>query len=178
MHDADRLHDADRMHDADRLLIEAAAAIQADADADVRAEAYEVFVAEASRCRLVDRAGPVRLRLTCGVTLQGTLDPASSVSGLLSVREPVGRHVLVDPEAVAHMVGSHAVLRDEDRPPEQTLGRWLREAWADGDPVRALDCGGEWHGGPVIFVGADHVGLAAQTGPIVLPWCSVQAWAR
>ena len=166
------------MHEADRLLIEAAAAVQADADAEVRAEAHEVYVAEASRCRLADRAGPVRLRLACGITLQGDLEPGASVGGLLSVREPDGRQVLVAPGTIAYAVGSHAVLRDEDASGEPTLGGWLRESWADGEPVRALGGDGGWHSGPVTFVGADHAVLDAASGPVVLPWRSVQAWSR
>ena len=59
------------------LWQEAAAGVQSWLDADLRAEAYEVFVAEAARCRLVDRVGAARVALRCGVVLEGELVPDS-----------------------------------------------------------------------------------------------------
>ena len=164
--------------DADRLWSDAAALVQADEDADLRAEAREVYAAEAARCRLVDRIGPGQVRLACGITMAGELSPGEAVTGLLALLAPDGRLVLVAERAVVLVVGTASALRVESDRREPTLGQWLREAWGDGDPVRALDATGEWHAGPVVFVGADHAVIESVQGPMVLPMRSVQAWSR
>ncbi len=46
--------------------LEAAASLQMELDVQVRDEAYEVYVAESARGRMVDRVGEVTLLLRCG----------------------------------------------------------------------------------------------------------------
>lgn len=166
------------MQDADRFLSDAAALIQAEQDADVRAEAREVFLAEAARCRLVDRHGPGQVLLRCGERLEGEWCPQEPVAGFVTVLGNDGRQHLVAERAIAAIAGTQSALRVETGARERTLGQWLREAWAEGHPIRALDATGGWHTGPVAFVGADHAVIDTETGPVVLPAGSVQAWSR
>lgn len=166
------------MHDADRLLSDAAALVQAEHDADLRAEAREVFAVEAARCRLADRVGQGRVLLRCGVRLAGAWQPGDRIAGFIAMRDGDGRGYLVAEDAVVLVTGTQSALRDESACPETTLGHWLRQAWDDGEPVRALDALGDWHAGPVSFVGADHVVIDTDAGPAVLPAGTVQAWSR
>lgn len=166
------------MDDADRLLIDLAALIQTEQDADLRAEAREVFLAEAARCRLADRHGAGRVLLRCGVGLEGAWTAEEPVAGYVCMLGPEGRRHVVAVDAIVLVVGTQSALRVETSSRETTLGQWLREAWADGDVVRALDASGCTHAGPVGFVGADHVVIDTESGPVVLPTGTVQAWSR
>lgn len=166
------------MQDADRLLSDAAALIQAEQDADVRAEAREVFVAEAARCRLADRHGRGQVQLRCGVRLEGEWCPEEPVVGFVPVLGDDGRQHLVAERAIAVVTGTQSGLRVEPPARGRTLGQWLREAWEDGHPLRALDACGAWHRGPIAFVGADHAVLDTDTGAVVLPFATVQVWSR
>ncbi|MDO8309905.1 MAG: hypothetical protein Q7V58_16330 [Actinomycetota bacterium] len=147
-------------------------------DHELRADAYEVFMAEAARVRLVDRSGPARVVLRCGVTLSGALVPPNGqeVSGTLDLLTD-GRRVLVAAGAVVALVGPSAGLRDESgsrRP--RTLAAWLRECWSAGTRVSALLPDGTWAEGEVVLVAADHVELARQAERWVVPFVSAEAW--
>jgi hypothetical protein len=166
------------MHDADRLLSDAAALVQAEHDADLRSDAREVFLAEAARCRLADRQGRGQVLLRCGVRLDGEWCPHERIVGCVTLLGPDGRRQLVAEEAIVLVTGTRSALRVEATGREATLGRWLREAWDDGDILRALDASGGWHAGPVAFVGADHVAIETDMGAVVLPTGTVQAWSR
>ena len=166
------------MHDADRLLSEAAALVQADHDADLRSEAREVFLAEAARCRLADRHGRGQVLLRCGVLLDGEWCPQERIAGFVTLLGLDGRRQLAAEQAIVLVTGTRSALRVESTGREATLGQWLREAWDDGDILRALDARGGWHAGPVAFVGADHVVIETDTGAVALPTGTVQAWSR
>lgn len=166
------------MDDADRLLSDVAAVVQAEEDADLRAEAREVFLAEAARCRLADRHGSGRVLLRCGVGLDGAWCPHERVAGFVSVDGADGRRYLLTADAIVLVVGTQSALRDESSVRETTIGQWLREAWSDGHPLRALDASGSWHAGAIAFVGADHAVIDTDSGPVLLPTGSVEAWCR
>lgn len=166
------------MQDADRLLSDAAALIQAEQDADVRAEAREVYLAEAARCRLGDRHGRGQVLLRSGTRLEGQWHPQDPVAGFVQVLDDDGRQHLVAERAIVVVTGTQSTLRVEPPARERTLGQWLREAWEDGHPVRALDASGTWHCGPISFVGADHAVVDADSGCVVLPYATVQVWSR
>ncbi|MCX6433626.1 MAG: hypothetical protein NTX29_12885 [Actinobacteria bacterium] len=160
--------------------LEAAAGLQVELDAQVRDEAYEVFVAESARVRMVDRVGEVTLLLRCGQAIEGELRPPddNSVAGHLTVVEDSGRLLLVPDAAVVTMTGSRPGLRSEGRDPARTLGSWLREAWQGDDLVAGLLCDGSWINGRVAHVGADHVDLVSGGCSTTIAVIAVEAWAR
>ena len=159
--------------------LEAAASLQVELDVQVRDEAYEVYVAESARGRMVDRVGEVTLLLRCGQVIKGELRADDdSVAGHLVVAEPSGRLMLVPDTAVVSMTGSRPGLRPEGRDRERTLGSWLREAWQADDVVAALRCDGAWINGRVSHVGADHVDLVRDGCSTTIAVTAVEAWAR
>lgn len=161
------------------LWHEAAAAAQSSIDADLRDDAYEVFVAEASRCRLVDRVGHARLLLRCGATIEGDLVPSgeASVNDHVLLRSGEGE-LLVPTAVIVAMAGSRPALRSEADREARTLASWLREVWSDDAGVRLLDCTGRWITGRVDLVGADHIELAHDAVLTVVPYSAVEAWQR
>ena len=62
--------------------LEAAASLQVELDVQVRDEAYEVYVAESARGRMVDRVGVVTLLLRCGQVIKGELRADDVVAAL------------------------------------------------------------------------------------------------
>jgi len=155
--------------------------VQSELDVEVRDEAYEVFVAEASRGRLADRSGPVRLTLRCGRVLSGTLvsRPDESVDGHLWVDDATGRVLLIPVAAVLVITGSRPGLRAErGDPAAASIGSWLRAAWRQDDPLVALLADGRWVGDRLVHVGADHADLANGVDVVTVPWSVVEAWAR
>ncbi len=108
----------------EQLWHEAAAGVQASVDADLRDEAYEVFVAEAARCRLVDRVGAARVTLRCGVTLEGVLAPDcdDALDGHLVLRRADAGVLHVPVSAVLQVTGSGPALRAEDGAPAALAG--------------------------------------------------------
>lgn len=148
------------------------------ADTDLRADAFDLFMAEAARVRLVDRCGPARVVLRCGLTVSGELVPpiGQEVSGTLDLLAG-GRRVLVAAGAVVALVGAPAGLRDESgsrRP--RTLAAWLRDCWSAGTRVSALLPDGTWAEGEVVLVAADHVELARNKERWIVPFVSAEAW--
>lgn len=168
------------MDRGDGLWQEAAAGVQSTLDADLRDEAYEVFVAEAARCRLVDRAGPARVVLRCGVTLVGELAPdhADAVDEHLLLLGADGGGRLVPVGAIMSLTGSRPGLRPEADQRPRSLASWLREVWASDEPIRCLDGKGRWTAGRLGYVGADHVELVHDDTRTVLPSTAVEAWER
>lgn len=166
------------MDRGESLWHEAAAGVQSSIDADLRDDAYEVFVAEASRCRMVDRVGRARLLLRCGATLEGDLVPLDegAVDDHLLLRTHEG-DLLVPAAAIVSMTGSRPALRDEGAGC-RTRASWLREAWSAGELVRVLGCTGRWVAGRVELVGADHVELDLDGALTVVSLASVDAWQR
>lgn len=160
--------------------LEAAAGLQVEIDTQVREEAYEVFVAESARGRMVDRVGEVTLLLRCGQAIEGELRPQDDdcVAGHLVVAEDSGRLLLVPDTAVVTMAGSRPGLRPEGQDRERTLGSWLREARQGDDRVAALLCDGRWINGRVAHVGADHVDLVSGGCSTTIAVITVEAWAR
>jgi len=168
------------MDSADRLWQEAVAGVQSSVDADLRDEAHEVFVAEAARCRLVDRAGPARVLLRCGVTLDGELTPAGedAVHEHLVLRRPGAGSWLIPVPAVLSVRGSRPGLRPEgDRAP-RSLTSWLRETWSADEQLCLIDATGTWLVGRLEYVGADHVELVHAGTRTVVPMSSVEMWQR
>ncbi len=158
---------------------ELAAALAAERDADMRDEAYEVFVAEAARLRLVDRTGPVSLLLRCGHVIDGALDGSSSprIVDHLTVRELGGRILHVSSAAIVTATGSHPGLRREYEVPGRTLTGWLRDAWQADAWVAALTCDRRWVCGRPLRVGADHVDLAQHGQVVTIALAAVEAWS-
>jgi hypothetical protein len=166
------------MEAGDRIWQEAAAGVQSSVDADLREEAYEIFVAEAARCRLVDRVGRTRVALRCGVSLEGELAPEydDAIDAHLMLLGVDGGSRLIPVDAIVSLTGSRPGLRPEaDRIP-RSLASWLREAWAADEPIRLLDGSGRWVAGHLDYVGADHVELMHEDGCFVVPVRSVEAW--
>lgn len=165
-----------------RLWDEAEARVQADVDADLVDEAYEVFLAEAGRLRLADRRGSVRLHLRSGGRVDGTLDDVR-VLAHVGVITPRGGLVLVPTRAIVVLEGSWRGLRMESAPDsggDVTLASWLREAWREGILLRVTCCDGLTRVGVLRWVGADHVELHGDdpSQAWVLPYDSVEAWVR
>jgi hypothetical protein len=163
------------------VWLEAAAAAQAGIDEDLRDEAYELFVAEASRCRLEDRGGRVRVQLRSGHVVEGELSRAAAVSAHLVLVTFADRELVLPVHAVLALAGSRPRLRVEPapKPPRVTsITSWLRESWAAGDLLRVLDVRGTWRTGRLVLVGADHVELEEAGTRLVLPLTSVEAWER
>jgi hypothetical protein len=161
----------------DRLWLEAEAGLQTDLDAQVREEAYEVFVAEAARSRLVDRVGRARLVLRCGAVVTGELEPMARVpAGVIALRDGARDLLLVPVYAVLLSSGSRPGLRSEQES-RPTLTATLREAWSLATPVRVLLADGRWVSGTVGFVGADHLDMCGPDGPVSVPFASVEAWS-
>lgn len=160
----------------DPLWLEAAAAVQSDLDAEVRAEAHDLYTVEASRSRLEDRVGDARILLRCGISFDGRIAP-ERVAGHLVIDRPGGLRVVVPVPAIVTVVGSVPGMRAEGEPEPPGIGSWLREAWAAGDVVHALDGAGVWWVGPLAFVGADHVEVDVRGRRVLLPWATVESWA-
>jgi hypothetical protein len=162
------------------LWQEAAAGVQSWLDADLRAEAYEVFVAEAARCRLVDRVGSARVSLGCGVVLEGELAPDSrdAVADHLVLRGAGDVIRLVPVSSVVSIRGSLPGLRTDGDRATRSLTSWLREAWSTDQPMRLVDVAGTRVVGRLGFVGADHVELVDGEVRTVVPLASVEAWER
>ena len=155
----------------EQLWHEAAAGVQASVDADLREEAYEVFVAEAARCRLVDRVGAARVTLRCGVTLEGVLAPdcADALDGHLALRRADAGVLHVAVSAVLQVTGSSPALRVEEGRLPRSLASWLRECWSAGAVIRLIDGSGRQVAGRLAYVGADHVEVADGAGRTVVP---------
>lgn len=163
----------------DEVWLEALATVAAEADAELRADAAEVFAAEAARIRLGDVRGPVRITLRSGRSVTGTVETAEPVDGhlvLASADPPAGasHQLLVPVGAVVILDGSRIDLRVE-APGERarSIGSWLRDQWSEGGVLRVLDRTGALHVGPVALVGADHVRLAPSR---CIPFRAVDAW--
>ena len=158
--------------------LEAVAAVRAELDGETRDDAVEVFLAEAARCRLVDRRGPTRVTLRCGTVLSGELVGSDeSIAGVLDLRDACGQRVLIPAAAVLRMVGTQAGLRPESGAPrERSLMSVLRECWSAGDRLRALASDGCWIDGTVRSVASDHVVMASGADVVVLPLDAVEAW--
>lgn len=166
-----------------RLWDEAEARVQADVDADLVDEAYEVFLAEAGRLRLVDRRGSVLLHLRSGGQVHGTLGDDVRVLAHVGVMTPRGGLVLVPTRAIVVLEGSWRGLRTEsasDAGSDVTLASWLREAWREGVLLRVTCSDGLTRVGVLRWVGADHVELEGgdPSRAWVVPYDSVEAWAR
>jgi hypothetical protein len=161
---------------------EAIAGLQADVDAELRDDAYEVFVAEAARGRVVDRVGTARVVLRSGASVDGTLvtDAESRIEDHL-VLHANGREVLVPLTAVVTIIGSQPGLRpdrvpDQDRAVVPRITRRLRESWQSGERVRVLTRTGDWISGVIVHVGADHADVDDDGTTITVLLRSVDAW--
>lgn len=168
--------------DPHRLWAEAESIVQAEADADLVDEAYEVFLAEAARLRLVDRRGAVRIQLRSGIHIEGDLSDMLRVRAHLGVTTTSGSVVLVATRAVAVLEGSSRGLRSEcaaDPESDVTLTSWLREAWRAGALLRVMCGDGLVRVGTLRWVGADHAEFVGADGDHawVVPYDSVEAWA-
>jgi hypothetical protein len=159
----------------ERLWLEAAASVQSELDAEVRDEAFDVFVAEAGRCRLVDRDGRIRVNLRCGQAIVGVVAPGAWPDSTLAVRVESGDLMLICEQAVVTMTGTTPRLRIEAGL-STSLGSTLREVWGAGHPVRLLLTDGRLLGGTLLFVGADHVDLRSPDGAVTVPFSAVDAW--
>jgi len=162
------------MDTTDRLWLEAQASAQTGIDADTREEAYEVFVAEAARCRLVDRRGSVSLRMRSGTVIRGR-QAEGDVEGHLHLEMDDATVVQVCAEQVVVIGGGAACLRREDAS-WRTLTSCLRDAWSDTCTIRVLATDGVWRHGEIDFVGADHVTLRADGTLVTVAFQAAEAW--
>lgn len=163
------------------MWLEALAEVQADIDAGMRDDAYELFVVESARSRLVDRTGRVRLTLRGDRTLEGAMggEGLASVDGHLWLTEATGRRLLIRTDAVVSIHGAERRIRDESGSSQGTsIGAWLREAWTLDDRLCALLPDGTMAGDRLVHVGADHVDLAKGRDVTTVPWVAVEAWMR
>ncbi len=133
---------------------ETVSGLQADMDAELREDAFDIFVVESARGRLVDRHGPVQVLLRSGSTVAGVTVPGddSRLEGHLVLRTDRGREALLPVAAIVTMLGSRPGLRSGDEPgpartPTPGITRRLRQAWRAGERVRVLTCQGRWIGG-------------------------------
>jgi hypothetical protein len=166
----------DRARDGEGLWLEAAARLQADLDDDVRSQARELFVAEASRTRLQDLGGSVRVTLRSGTVVAGSLMARFGPDATMAVMKADGRILHVVCASVVVMTGAPVGMRDEQESRVLTLAACLRESWAAGDAVRVLLCDGRWVAGTVAFVGADHLELGGDDDHATIPFTALEAW--
>jgi hypothetical protein len=165
-----------RMDGPEGVWLEAAAGIQAEIDEELRADAREVFVAEAARTRLSDRGGRVRIATRSGGVLVGRLMAPLGPEGTLSLLQSDGRVLNVACPAIVLVTGVASGLRDESGPSTMTLGAYLRECWAVDDDLRVLASDGRWFTGTVVFVGADHCDLDCAGEVVTVPFTAMEAW--
>lgn len=182
------------------MWLEAAATVEGELRAEVVDEAYEVYVAEAGRTRLVDREGPARLHLRSGTLIAGDVVRHEPVAGHLRVRLLAGEDVVVPTTALVAVHGtrprlrSEARLRSEEetapglpdrrpdglkdaRPEGRSVSSWLRACWLSGLPLRVGTVDGATWAGTLAAVGADHVALLDAAGEEwLLPFASVEYW--
>lgn len=163
--------------------LDAVADLRTEMDAALREDAYEVFLAEAARCRLLDRVGVARILLRSGVVIDGllTAEEEPALEGHLTVRTPAGREVLVLLAAVVTITGTSPGLRPEAESAARALAApritaRLREAWRSGEQVRALTSRGVWLTGVVTHVGADHVDVDVDGSCVTVALQSADAW--
>lgn len=162
---------------------EAVAELRTEMDAELREDAYEVFLAESARCRLVDRAGVARVLLRSGVTVEGTLATGAepTAEGHARLRTASGREVLVPLAAVVTITGTSPGLRHEDGSPSRDLASAritarLRESWRSGERVRVLTCRGQWIAGVIVHVGADHADIDGGGSSVTVALAAVDAF--
>lgn len=167
---------APHMTRRENAWLETVAELQSGMDAQVRAEAREVFEAEAARTRLQERRGRGVMRLRCGVALSGVLTEPDGPDGTVSLRTADGAVVVVVQSAVVTLVGAPPTLRDETAGSRGSFAAHLRCWWASGESIRLLLTDGRWLAGVVGFVGADHVELNADDEPVVVPFGALEAW--
>lgn len=166
--------------------LEAVSRVRADIAAEVRDEAFELFVVEAARSRLVDRRGHGRLHLRCGETLEGDLgaggragvDGEDAVEGQVRLVDSTGRSWLVPVSSVVTLVGTRPVVRPEGTSAGVSLGSWLRETWTLGIPVHVVTMHGQRLRGHLAQIGADHVDLRADGSVVTVAIGAVDAWSR
>jgi hypothetical protein len=163
------------MQDGEGVWLEAAAGIQSGLDADLRAEAFEVYVAEAARMRMQDRVGTVRLSLRCGHAIEGEITGDDAIGAHLRLRDDSGRHLVVPVGSITRMSGSRPGPRIEGG--DRTVTSWLRERWAVGDLLRLLTRDGTWIVGALTHVGADHVDVVVGGETTTVPLEAVDAWS-
>jgi hypothetical protein len=171
-----------------RIWWEAAAEVESDLAADVAAEAYDVFVAEAARVHLVDRRGHVRVQLCSGASLAGEVLDGDEVAGHLGLREESGAVSLVCVAAIVCLRGSRVALRPVDpedgRPgglpvgPGTSIGSWLRGVGEEGAVIRVALADGTVLAGTVVLVAADHVELVelGSADRVAVPFGAVEYW--
>lgn len=142
----------------------------------VREDAFEFFVAEAARIRLVDRRGVARVIVRSGAVVTGELSP-HDVGDCLEMVDSSGHGLLVPVAAVSSIRGSRAALRDEAGPTRpRSLASRLRECWSAGGRLRVLLHTGEWTEGVITLVAADHVELVIADETCVVPYSAVEVW--
>lgn len=164
--------------DAERVWLEAAAAVEGELRAEVLDEAYEVYVAEAARTRVVDRDGAAHVRLRSGAAVDGVLVHDDPIAGHLSLRLPTGERAVVPVTGLVAMRGTRRRLRPESTGEDsRSLASWLRDCWSSGARLRVRTADAGTWSGILTDVGADHVGLRDAAGEDwVLPVSSVEAW--
>lgn len=153
--------------------------LRADADAEVREDAFELFMAEAARMRLTERAGDARVALRSGAVLTGELSApgADAVGRHLHLVDSAGRSVLVSVDAVTAIIGASAALREESTGHlARSLASRLRECWAAGSRLRVLLCDGRWIEGGIVLVASDHLELIVGGDRWVVPFAASEAW--
>lgn len=164
--------------DTDDRWLELTAALAREEAADARQEAHDLFVVEASRSRLCDRSGAVRITLNCGRAIDGVLVPGTDgIDGYLTVRRAGMADLHVRAASVVVMTGSRPGLRPESGPEPRSLGSWLRECWDADARVTALTGADRWIAGRVVLVASDYVVLAEVGEEHVLPYGTVEAWS-
>ncbi len=146
---------------------------------DIRDDAFELYMAEASRLRIRDRSGTARIRLRCGVSVLGTMGASISigeVDGCLSL-DATGRVLLVAVGSIVAIHGGTTRLRDESAVRgSRTVTSLLREYWSTGARVRALLGDGRWIDGVIVLVASDHVELLVAEDIWTIPLAGIEAW--
>lgn len=166
---------------------EAAASVQSDVDADLRAEAYDLFRAETGRTRLEDRlprpGSRLRVVVRSGTVISGLAAPDDDqVGGMLVVVDDAARIVLVPRYAIVTASGLSAALRVEEAAQAGACAGWtisarLRESAQMGDVVAAVLVTGLRVAGEVDRVGADHIDFdRGSAGLLTVPFAAVDAW--
>lgn len=159
---------------ADHLWAEAAAAVQADVDSDVHAEARGIMVAEMADVTVAERLAAlsvgsfVEIETTAHTVIAGRL--AGSGADHLVIHE-ASRVCVVPMHAIAAVASLPRVVHDADALRVRPL--WRRSVRAHLGAVVHVDVGVRRFTGVLVWVGNDHLDVRTDHGTRTVAWSVV-----
>jgi len=166
------------------VWVEAAGAVQADDDADVRLEARGLAVAEMADVTFAERLAALPIGTRVAVSQEASARTTGTV--VVSARDYLivrsNRHVLIPSAAVVAISPVPRVLHEESSAsPVGSRSRSWQSILRDlmGESVQIATRGLE-HSGWLTWVGADHVSIrvtsnASVATDVTIPWARVES---